>query len=138
MLRGPKTVTANLRATVDAPNTATVWAVVFNAPENCATTPCGMADLVSNPAARGGQINAGGRALGGSTATLNVSLREGDASGVRIGHPLEDASAAEVHFIIRLHGPQISGEVDDQIHTLLGGCSTNGCVNAAAAIFLAH
>lgn len=133
---------AQLRMTVSAPapNTATVWAVVFNDPTKCAAYPeqpsCGLGDL-DTELVMASIVRVGGRVIGGEgPTTITGHVREGDGSELIFGStPLVDAMTAEIHFIFRLHGVPISGMVDDQIHSVGGGCAINTCGDVAAAIF---
>lgn len=138
LVRNKNGAHVRLRVWAPAPNTATMWAVVFNEPTECAAfpDPCGLGDL-GNPDVMASVGRVGGRVIGGSSATtLTGNVREGDASELLFGTPLLDAMTAEIHFIFRLHGPPIPGMVDEQIHTVGGGCGINTCGDAAAAIFL--
>ena len=60
---------------------------------------------------------------------MAARLNEGDTAGSILptvfGQPaigLLDAQAAEVHLLIRSHGPKIPGLVDQMISTFNGGC----------------
>jgi hypothetical protein len=132
--RNANNVSAQIQATVPGPNTATVWAAVFDAPENCLTTPCGLPDL-GNAAAMPTLLRAGGRVIGGGPVNIAGHVKEGDTSEALLGAGMMDAMTAEVHFILRLHGPQIPMMVNDQIHSFGGGCAINPCADVGAAIF---
>ncbi len=136
LTRNARSIHVRMKATVPAPNTATVWAAIFNAPEGCWHTPCTLEDLLENPDAEPSLLRAGGRVLGGSNVNITGRVREGDLSNVMFGPGLGDARTAEVHFIIRAHGPALPTQVDDQIHTFDGGCGENECLDVGAAIFL--
>lgn len=102
----------------------TVWGVVFNNPDECAGSPCGLADLF-DPDVNGSVARAGGQVVGAEgAATFSGQLREGDDSEALFGPGLVDAMVAEIHFILRSHGPPQAdeGEVDDQISSVDGGC----------------
>lgn len=109
----------------------TVWAVVLNDPSACAAhpDPCVLADLF-NPDVRGDVLRLGGNVVNGSKDKVGGRLREGDTSesiAMLLGlEPvgLLDAMMAEIHFVFRSHGPPIPGMVDDQIHSVDGGCTT--------------
>lgn len=113
-------------------STATLWIVVFNLPENCSAPGCGEDDLF-DPSAMVDVMYTAGTVIGGSgKATLAGHRAEGDNSGSlfgALGLPspgLIDARTAEVHFVVRSHGPKIPGMVDDMIHTFNGGCQNPG------------
>jgi hypothetical protein len=113
--------------------TATMWLVVFNDPEACATIPCSEADLF-NPAVKPDVLYAAGNVVGGSEKTRfgyhrNAGDNSGSIAGL-FGMPTDngdpwgliDAKAAEVHYVIRVHGPLNPDEMPAQIHTYGGGC----------------
>lgn len=150
-----------LRATDLTPgHVITVWAVVFNQPENCAQYPeaCKGSDL-STPDVLGDAVyTSGGVVRENGTIRLRAFLREGDASGsmaheVSTAFPptgLLDLEDAEVHLVIRDHGPAIPGKVYEQRSSFTGGCATSfppfsafpknqgECGNTFAAIHLAE
>lgn len=114
-----------------ARSAVTVWAVVFNDPSACAAhpDPCMLADLF-DPDVQGDVLRLGGNVVNGSKDKVGGRLREGDTSesiAMMLGlEPvgLLDAMMAEIHFVFRSHGPPIPGMVDDQIHSVGGGCTT--------------
>jgi len=128
----------------------TVWWVIFNNPEECATTPCTIADII-DPARRAATEVAVGHAAGhvinqSGSANFSARLRVGDLSGFGdgvdmtppppFGPGLLDPMGAEVHLVIRTHGQQIPGLVDDQIHSFEGGCTINTCADRQFSIHL--
>jgi len=144
------------------PNSAfTIWAAIFNRPEECTTNPagpvrCGMPDLaaVPNPA-RGSAFNVGAFVTGALNGTANVSVHipsgappegifvlfgEGglNDNGVKPGLHEGNGFGAEVHLVIRAHGPIIPGAITQQLSLLNGGCPPNigpTCVNVDSAMF---
>ncbi len=38
---------------------------------------------------------------------------------------LQDARQAEIHLVLRSHGPKIPGQINAQISSFQGGCTTN-------------
>ncbi len=61
-------------------------------------------------------------------------------SGVLFGYGLMDSMAAEIHLVVRSHGPaaNLSGqELSEALHSVDGGCTTNTCGDAQFAVFLA-
>ncbi len=121
----------------------TYWWVVFNNPDNCLAPACGEADLF-NPDGTPNvdQINAVGiSVLGGNgevanrggRATFTGTLLEGDAGdhdvvigpGGMFDFPwlLEDATTAEIHIVLRNHGPALSGAaLEAQLTTFGANC----------------
>lgn len=113
--------------------TATLWLVVFNEPGECAAAPCGEPDLF-NPAVKPDVLHAAGNVVGGSEkVSFGYHRQAGDNSGsiadlfgmpTDNGEPwgLIDARAAEVHYVVRIHGPLNPEAMPAQIHTYGGGC----------------
>ncbi|HMB89542.1 MAG TPA: hypothetical protein VKP65_01760 [Rhodothermales bacterium] len=112
----------------------TVWWVVFNEPENCATSPCGEPDIF-DPAVRSDVLYAAGHVTGrGNHVNFAAQLKVGDASGsimpffnalLGLNLPsvgLEDASGAEVHLVVRTHQQALPAYLPDMIQTFNGGC----------------
>ena len=83
--------------------------------------------------------------IAGSQWRAAAHLSEGDTSGSLrplffglepIG--LIDAMTAEIHIIVRNHGPASNltpDELADAISSALGGCGTNACGNSQFAVF---
>lgn len=109
----------------------TVWVVVFNNPEHCATDPCTPADM-ANPDVNGDFLYGGGHVIGGSgRGNFGGHLRVGDTSGsglAEIGGTatgLLYPATAEIHLALHSHGPAVPGQVlKAQLSTFLGGCVT--------------
>jgi hypothetical protein len=108
----------------------TNWWVIINNPEEC-VGDCDEADIFdpatkANPSvfwATGGIVKENG------VGNFRARIREGQPSkgpdGFILGNGLEDAANAEVHIIIKYHGPA-SDDPDalfEQTHTLLGSCA---------------
>jgi len=109
----------------------TVWVVVFNNPDACATRPCTFADMgAGNPAAESDFLWGGGHVIGGSgTGSFGGHLRMGDASGsglAEIGGTavgLLNPLTAEIQLALHSHGPAVPGLVlKAQLTSFLGGC----------------
>ncbi len=115
-------------------HTYSVWMVVFDAPEDCVEPyACGLDDIIplmEDPDAENpsevtvfGAVG-GGLAGGTGQATFAGHVKPGDeANDVLFGdgsldHPL----TAEVHFVLRTHGPVVPGMIHEQISTFNGGC----------------
>jgi hypothetical protein len=122
----------------------TLWWVVFNNPELCASetnvagTSCGIDDLF-NPDVEGAVLYAtGGVTAKDGRITLVGSLYEtpegfassADVDPFGLGNGLKDALAAEVHLVVRNHGEAIDALVDRQISAFLDeGCEDLGGPN---------
>lgn len=110
----------------------TVWVVVFNNPEHCATRPCTMPTDVFNPAVEADFHYAGGHVIGGSgRGNFGGHLAVGDLSGsgrAEVGSqpvPLLDPFGAEIMIALHSHGPAVPGQVlKGQLTSFLGGCQT--------------
>jgi hypothetical protein len=127
-----------------APGTvATAWWVFFNDPKECATDPCRVADLLSNPASQPSLLYAAGRIVGPDGALDLGSFRAaGDTTGGESFPPfpatnpgLLDPKRAEIHIVIRTHGPALTGgALAQQLTTFNGGCPPNTCANVQVSI----
>lgn len=134
-------VAMGLRTTGAAPREAlTVWWVVFNDPDACSAPGCGSDDIFVDGDPAGpldeDQIAAadivaayatGRKSSNQGTASFRASLAENEAPGTREiifgdGATLKDAAVAEVHLVVRSHGPAVAGQVDVQTGSFAGGC----------------
>jgi hypothetical protein len=133
MKRGAGQVSLHLTAGGMAPGeAATLWAVVFNDPEAC-VGECDDPDLFENLATRADLLYvAGGVANRKGEITYAGRLAE-DETGPSImplfGLPAPgvlDAGTAEIHLVVRSHGPVIQGLRQAQVTTFNGGCTGFG------------
>jgi hypothetical protein len=137
LVRSPKRLSVKIEATGLTPRHAiTVWWVIFNEPENCLTPyQCGLFDTfgeafggnaenvkVSVPYTTGGIVNSKGeftkvasQQVGPADESANTFLGDVDFG-------LTNPMGAEVHLVVRDHGPLIPGLVHEQIGTFGGGC----------------
>ena len=122
---------------------ATAWWVFFNNPKACATSPCLVADLLTNPASEPSLLYAAGRIVGPDGALDIGSFRAvDDTTGSESFPPfptpnpgLLDSKRAEIHVVIRTHGPALTGAaLAQQLTTFNGGCPPNTCGNVQVAI----
>jgi hypothetical protein len=128
-------ITVNYKTTGLTPGYAyTLWIVIWNSPENCATpNQCNdgdfaIADLVEVEVLYGGGHVVGNSGKGNFSAHLNeddVSGSINDLFGLPPAGGLQSGNSlgAEVHFVLRSHGPKIPGMVSDQISSYEGGCT---------------
>jgi hypothetical protein len=137
LVRNSQGISLTLHTTGITPGDAvTVWWVIFNNPEACGGSPCGLADL-GNPAVNASVLFAAGHVIGGGNSTSFAShLNVGDVSEALFGPGLLDPFNAEVHLVVRTHGPAIPGMVDEQIHEFAGGCPPNTCDDIQFSIHL--
>jgi hypothetical protein len=127
----------------------TVWFVAFNHPENCTApigdlTMCGEPDLV-DPAVATAAFLAGGHVIGtDGPATISGSLKVGqtkdalsfpDGAGGFITPftTLTNPMGAEVHLIVRRHGPWVPGS--PELFQTFWACNPE-CVDTHASIHL--
>jgi len=130
---------------LDAGAAYTLWWIIFNNPGAC--DPAGCSDLDFGTAAvEASVMNATGRVADGTgNATFSAFLPAGfmhtepvSGNGRQLFGPgLQNAAGAEIHVVIRCHGPW-SGNVE-QISTVVGDCnnaaSPSGCYDAQAIVF---
>lgn len=113
-------------------HTYTMWWVIFNNPEACATQPCTMDDFMNAEEVQPVLLYGAGHLVGQSgKGNFSSHIKVGDDSGSineLLGLPeveglLEGkAFTAEVHMILRSHGPAIPGQINEQISAFPGGC----------------
>lgn len=131
-------ISASLQTSALTPgDVVTVWIVVFNNPQACATSPC-TADDRFNDDVDAHAVYGAGHVIGGNgTAGYGVHLHVGDASREDLwnqGRPaLTDPFGAEIHLILRTHGQKQPGSVHDQIHSANLGCHPT-CQNVQFSI----
>lgn len=132
LVRSTDRIMASFETTNLTPGHAyTLWWIVINQPENCADTPCGLAD-VGNPDTETDLLFGSGRVADESgMATFSAVLLENDGSGSIndiLGLPVDvggllNAQTAQVQLVLRSHGPAIAGMVNTQISSYGGGCT---------------
>ena len=114
----------------------TIWAIVYNDPYACSGACDGDDSNVSGRSVFWSGI--GFVANNKGRAHFETDLIEGYLPGeVRSGNGLTDASIAEVHLVIRCHGPAApngSELREAQLSTFDGGCEQYGCVNVQSAM----
>jgi hypothetical protein len=131
-------VTVNIPTSDLTPGAYTIWWIIFNNPEFCSDGACDGGDIFAAPfepmfnddgtvGTPGvvAQVNrAGGNIVGDNgVGNFGGGLNEGDSSeGLFPGPGLVDASKAEIHIIIRYHGPVVAEYMPAQVHTVWGGC----------------
>ena len=123
----------------------TVWWVVFNQPQNCSDQKCGENDVFNLDADEKPILNSDGsaplnmaaidaakisilRADGhvidqSGDARYAAGLVKGDTSEAVIGPGLLDPIFAEIHLVLRSHGPAKAGKLDDMLYSINGGCA---------------
>ena len=111
---------------------STLWAVVFNNPIAC-VDECDDPDLFDNPATRPDLMYvAGGVANRTGKARFAGQITVGDLSDSILGlfgangYGVEDGHTAEIHLVVRSHGPGLAGLRQAQMSTFNGGCTGYG------------
>lgn len=131
--RGANGISFSIETTELEPQTAaTIWVVVFNAPQHCATSPCGDPDLFV-PNVMADVLYGTGDVIDGSGNTTFVGsrgLQDGTGSLLgALGLPspgILDINKAEIHFVVRSHGPLVPGLENEMLETFNGGCQHPG------------
>lgn len=141
-------------------DTYTVWWVIFNEPQNCSDGICNEDDLfvldengaivmdefnqrvmdpealvapqISIQYATGSLIDEDGS--GDFAAAVGV----GDVPGIVAGPGLVNPDTAEVHVVVRTHGPKVDALFTDQILTFGGGCEPADAPPCADIQFAVH
>ena len=139
MIRSKKAVEVRLAMSgLDVNSAYTTWWFVWNDPSACATDPCTAEDLFI----RGNSVfyAAGFVTDNSGTANLSVHLRSGKLpDGLQVLFPggLKKGNGfdAEIHMIVRTHGPILPGSVGEQI-SMVGGACNPDCVDQIAIMFL--
>ena len=112
----------------------TLWWVVWNNPESCAGPACGLADFPNADLVKVELLYAAGSVAGNNgkgnfSAHLKVDDTTGSVNADIFGLPsyggLLDAHKAEIHAVLRSHGPKVPGLVNEQINSYEGGCVVN-------------
>jgi hypothetical protein len=127
-------------AELDHHHVMTLWWVIFNNPEYCQGEACGEADLFDGPDGptnvQPSCIYADGSIVGGNGhARFQDRLKVGETRDSCIDffvdldpdlegrdYGLQNPEGAEIHLVVRSHGPLIPGLVKDQRSTFAGGC----------------
>ncbi len=128
--RNDSGVTTTFHATgLERGHAYSLWLVVFNVPGAC-DAPCDEPDVVPGTDAEVDLMAVVGNIAGQSgKATFSGRRSVGDNSGslfVQFGAPapgLTDVYGAELHLVLRDHGPAIPGQIPHQIMSYEGGCT---------------
>ena len=146
LIRNDGGVTATLHTSgLTAGNAYTMSFVVFNNPSAClGPAPpdappgarCGSGDL-GRVGVNSSVMYAAGHVVGDGDADNLAGRRSvGDTGGVIAGPGLLNPRGAEIHLVVRNHGPAIPGLIDEQISSFNGGCPPNSCANVQASVHI--
>lgn len=113
----------------------TLWWVIFNNPDECESTPCGMPDLFDEDVQPACLYADGDIVSGNGNSRYQDRLNVGEMRNSCIDffvdadpelegedHGLLNPEGAEVHFVVRSHRPLIPGMVPEMRSTFAGGC----------------
>ncbi len=132
--RSKNGITVNFKANGLIPGAYTIWWVIWNKPQQCGIpgectdTDFGNAANVEVEVMYAAGHVVGNNGKGNFSAHLNVDDDSGSineaffglppAGGLQAGNTL----SAEVHVVLRTHGPVVPGVVNEQIGSYGGGC----------------
>ncbi len=123
-------------ASLEAGHAYTIWAVIFNRPENC-IAGCD-ADDMNLPSSSAIWSGIGFVADEDGEASFKTRLKEGSFPGeILFGMGLTDAASAEIQLVVRGHGPAAvddPGMLQAQTSTFMGGCEIFECVDSQFAV----
>lgn len=146
--------------TTDLPVGAySVWWVIFNNPSACSDGECGENDVLPPPGNAEAEVSVlwtgmgtivGPDRMGHFSASLGVGL-DAAPGQVLFGEGLTNSMGAEIHLIVRYHGPAMWDDATalvEQLSTFQGSCTPDsslgigtdpnafGCFDAQAAIHM--
>jgi hypothetical protein len=103
----------------------TIWFVAINAPENCASIPCGPADIILNSEATQSNVTYGaGHVVGMSgQAAFAGFIPAGEMPDGWFPTAFTNPLGAEIHLVLNDHGSMIPELVSNMLHTYRGGCT---------------
>jgi hypothetical protein len=118
------TFTFNARE-LNAGHVYTIWFIVVNDPDACASTPCTGADIILNSDGVDADVVYGaGHVVGESgRASFSGHISTGDLPGSWFGNGFSNPRGGEIHLTLNDHGPLIPGLADNMIHSYRGGCT---------------
>lgn len=137
----------------------TVWWVIFNDPQNCSNGACDLDDIFAMEDGSIPRDDVGNRVMNmdaiaqanisvqhasgalsvDGSLSASASLSEGIVPGIVFGPGLIDSQSAEIHLVVRTHGPLQADAYADQLSTFGGGCEPMDaapCDDVQYAIFM--
>ena len=105
----------------------TLWVVVFNYPEHCASAPCSSADMPfgsGDPRVQASLLYLTGHFAGAGIFQAELLKSPSGLIGRELlwGPGLLKPRSAEIHLVVRNHGPAIPSLTMAQITSFSGGC----------------
>lgn len=143
LTRGDGVVWLRINTTGLPAGAYTNWWIVFNNPDACGES-CDGTDFGNPEVAASVLWATGGVVTQTGVGHFRAHLEENNPPGeVLFGPGLTDAAGAEIHIVVRYHGPAGAGDVlDAQTTTFAGGCSNVPnpypifpCYDPQAAVF---
>jgi hypothetical protein len=103
----------------------TLWWVVINQPEACATSPCKSPDVLKSTAKTNSDVtNGDGIVVGGEgKGHFNGFLAVGDMPNSWFDNGYRNPQGAEIHIVINDHGPLIPDMAENMLNSYRGGCT---------------
>lgn len=99
------------------PEAYSLWAFVFNFPEDCDSSPCDLGDFMAGRG-MGGAFNAAGHVVGGPNLQLSGQVTTNSTPFA--GFPLLEPRTAEVHLAVAPHGELQPDVMPNQIKKPIG------------------
>lgn len=103
----------------------TIWYIIVNDPDACATSPCTSADIILNSEGVDSDVTYGaGHVVGDSgQASFSGHLSAGDLPDSWFDNGFTNPRGAEIHLTLNDHGPLIPDLASNMIHSYRGGCT---------------
>ena len=139
IIREPGGVTVTVHTNTE-PGTYTMWLLFWNDPSrctneglpNCLPPPAGGTDIPDTVMFATGQV-VPSSGKGDFTAHVDVGQTDGIIGGIeRAG--LTNPMGAEIHAVLRTHGPVIADALEGQMTTFGGSCDVQECEDVQGAV----
>ena len=103
----------------------TIWWVIMNNPDECATRPCTPADVFGNSDGVQAELTLADTFLMDDEARISLAgyLPVGDVENPWFGNGFTNPTGAEIWVVVNHHGPLIPEEAGDMLNTYRGGCT---------------
>ncbi len=135
LARSPEGVFVTLVAKDLKPGHAyTMWVVAINAPENCSDAPCPSTDVMQNTDVVQADLGFGDGAVAGKDGRVRFAAFQpmGAMPHSWFGRGLTD-TAAEIHLVVRDHGPLVPGREAAMLGTFREGCNAESVADTLPA-----
>jgi hypothetical protein len=108
----------------------TLWAIIINKPEACATSPCTAKDVIGNPDGVETEIMWAGSGVAKADGSITLTgwvpanvVGNPDYGKDWYGRGLTNPTGAEVHLSVNAHGPMIPGREAKMLTSYREGCT---------------